>query len=104
MYSFCLTITKGGEKSAINCRQVTKAGWNKISVHPKSTWKNSRLHQYPRIFIYYAKARSNVYIFALATMVSLILGTHANLDPIIIYKAVTAELVFWLLEPMFITT
>ena len=61
------------------------------SVHPKSTEKNSRLHQYPRIFIYYAKARSNVYIFALATMVSLILGTHANLDPIIAAKAVTAS-------------
>ena len=25
MYSFCLIITKGGEKSAINCRQETKA-------------------------------------------------------------------------------
>ena len=61
------------------------------NVQPKSTEKNSRLDQYPRIFIYYAKARSNVYIFALATIVSLFLGTHANLDPIIVAKAVTAS-------------
>ena len=61
------------------------------NVYPKSTEKNSRLHQYPRIFIYYAKARSNVYIFALATLVSLFLGTHANLDPIIVAKVVTAS-------------
>ena len=62
-----------------------------VSYPKKSTEKNSRLRQYPRIFVHYAKARSNVYIFALATMVSLILGTHANLDPIIAVKAVTAS-------------
>jgi geranylgeranylglycerol-phosphate geranylgeranyltransferase len=34
--------------------------------------------QYLRTFVYYTKARSNVYIFAFATLISLILGFHGN--------------------------
>jgi geranylgeranylglycerol-phosphate geranylgeranyltransferase len=36
------------------------------------------LAQYLRTFIYYVKARSNVYIFAFATLVSSILGSHIS--------------------------
>ena len=40
------------------------------------TCNSDTLIQYLRAFIYYVKARSNVYIFAFATLVSSILGSH----------------------------
>lgn len=41
-----------------------------------------------RVFLYYVKARSNVYIFAFATLISLILGSHGSVDPFIALGAV----------------
>ncbi|MBV9178947.1 MAG: UbiA family prenyltransferase [Nitrososphaeraceae archaeon] len=54
---------------------------------------NSTIIQYFRTFIYYAKARSNVYIFAFATLISLILGSHgfANVNPIVASSVVIAS-------------
>ena len=54
---------------------------------------NSTIIQYFRTFIYYAKARSNVYIFAFATLISLILGSHgfANVNPIVASGVVIAS-------------
>ena len=46
---------------------------------------------YFRVFVYYAKARSNVYIFAFATLVSLVLGSHGHVDPIIAGSVVAAS-------------
>lgn len=52
---------------------------SKIKFHKHQLNSNSdTLIQYLRAFIYYVKARSNVYIFAFATLVSSILGSHTT--------------------------
>lgn len=88
---FHQNVSENGEKYAIRYIKETKM-IEKENVYPKASIPNNNMiSQYFRTFVYYAKARSNVYIFAFATMISLILGTHANLDPIIAAKAVTAS-------------
>jgi geranylgeranylglycerol-phosphate geranylgeranyltransferase len=53
---------------------------------------NNILALYLRTFVYYVKARSNVYIFAFATLISLILGSHASaLDYGIAIRVVSAS-------------
>jgi geranylgeranylglycerol-phosphate geranylgeranyltransferase len=82
-------ISKNGEKIANyskytvqdqvcrNTRAKTKSKIKSDKLHLNNRTSNSgTLIQYLRAFIYYVKARSNVYIFAFATLVSSILGSH----------------------------
>ncbi|HEY6885729.1 MAG TPA: UbiA family prenyltransferase [Nitrososphaeraceae archaeon] len=64
----------------------------KLKVYQNNK-QNNTVFEYFRTFIYYAKARSNVYIFAFATLISLILGSHgfANVNPIIASGVVAAS-------------
>ncbi len=57
---------KAKSKSMYSNLLVNNAGMNNV------------ITQYLRTFVYYVKARSNVYIFAFATLISLILGFHGN--------------------------
>src|SRR5919202_1428562 len=82
-------ISKNGEKIA-NYRQdaiqeqvnsykrsktKSKNKSDKLQLNNRTT-NSDTLIQYLRAFVYYVKARSNVYIFAFATLVSSILGSH----------------------------
>jgi geranylgeranylglycerol-phosphate geranylgeranyltransferase len=70
-------------------RTKSKITCNKLQ--PNST-DNNIVAQYLRTFVYYVKARSNVYIFAFATLVSLILGSHMSaLDYSIAIRVVSAS-------------
>jgi geranylgeranylglycerol-phosphate geranylgeranyltransferase len=95
---FLRNISKTGEKSYamsniydINIHEPkylnTKRGQYENNKH------NNTLFQYFRTFTYYVKARSNVYIFAFATLISLILGSHGfvNVNPIIASGVVVAS-------------
>src|SRR5919202_561653 len=98
-------ISKNGEKIA-NYRQdaiqeqVNSYKRSKTKSKNKSdklqlnnrTNNSDTLIQYLRAFIYYVKARSNVYIFAFATLVSSILGSHiTGIDYIITIQVVIAS-------------
>jgi geranylgeranylglycerol-phosphate geranylgeranyltransferase len=50
-------------------------GQNRIYVNKITC---DTLTQYLRTFVYYVKARSNVYIFAFATLISFLLGSHGG--------------------------
>src|ERR1051325_8057278 len=82
-------ISKNGEKKANyskytiqyqvcrSTRAKTKSKIKSDKLHLNNRTSNSdTIIQYLRAFIYYVKARSNVYIFAFATLVSSILGSH----------------------------
>jgi geranylgeranylglycerol-phosphate geranylgeranyltransferase len=47
--------------------------------------------RYLRILAYYVKARSNVYIYAFATAITLLLGSQGSVDPLIFGSAVVAS-------------
>ncbi len=69
----------GSEKPVINNRTSTigsKRIFNKLQVNYINNY--NAVLQLLRAFVYYVKARSNVYIFAFATLISLILGFHGN--------------------------
>lgn len=46
---------------------------------------------YSRIFLSYVKARSNVYIFAFASLISILLASHGSVDPFIALGAISAS-------------
>ena len=98
---FLDNISKSGEKTddVANMYNI-KLHENKNNKYLNTNRKvyqnnkhNKTVFQYFRTFIYYAKARSNVYIFAFATLISLILGSHgfANVNPIIASGVVIAS-------------
>ncbi|AFU59887.1 putative digeranylgeranylglyceryl phosphate synthase [Candidatus Nitrososphaera gargensis Ga9.2] len=45
---------------------------------------------YAKLFLGYVKARSNVYIFPVASLISLLIGSHGNPDPLIALLAATS--------------
>jgi geranylgeranylglycerol-phosphate geranylgeranyltransferase len=61
-----------------NTRRKTKPKIKYNKLQAKNIDNNNILTQYLRVFVYYVKARSNVYIFAFATLISLLLGSHAS--------------------------
>jgi geranylgeranylglycerol-phosphate geranylgeranyltransferase len=97
---FLEKISKRGEKTdhATNIYHMKKhENKNKYRNTKHNAYENNKydntVFQYFRTFIYYAKARSNVYIFAFATLISLILGSHgfANVNPVIASGVVIAS-------------
>ena len=98
---FLRNISKNGEKTDVASSNIYEIK-NEENKHLKTKLKtyennnknknNNVVIQYFRTFIYYTRARSNVYIFAFATLVSLILGSHgfANVNPVIATSAVIA--------------
>jgi geranylgeranylglycerol-phosphate geranylgeranyltransferase len=86
-------VSKNGEKIAKSYMDVIEERISKIKFHKHRLNSNSdTLIQYLRAFIYYVKARSNVYIFAFATLVSSILGSHiTTIDYIISIQVVIAS-------------
>jgi geranylgeranylglycerol-phosphate geranylgeranyltransferase len=73
------TVTTKGEK-----KLICLSGWSeKISeIEHRRVYKNNiscaMLTECLRTFVYYVKARSNVYIFAFATLISFLLGSHGH--------------------------
>jgi 4-hydroxybenzoate polyprenyltransferase len=71
------TVTKIGEKkmSSLNttCEKISEIKHNHV-------YENSctKLAECLSTFVYYVKARSNVYIFAFATFISFLLGSHGH--------------------------
>ncbi len=51
----------------------------------------SIIGHYVKVFFYYVKARSNVYIFAFATLLSLILASRGTLDPFVAFRVILAS-------------
>jgi geranylgeranylglycerol-phosphate geranylgeranyltransferase len=97
---FVEKISNSGEKTghAANIYHMKKhENKNKYRNTKHNAYENNKydntVFQYFRTFIYYAKARSNVYIFAFATLISLILGSHgfANVNPVIASGVVIAS-------------
>ena len=98
-------ISKNGEKIANYSQDAIQEQVNSYKrAKTKSKTKSDKLQlnnrtsnsdtliQYLRAFIYYVKARSNVYIFAFATLVSSILGSHiTGIDYIITIQVVIAS-------------
>jgi geranylgeranylglycerol-phosphate geranylgeranyltransferase len=73
---------KSRTKSKITCNKL----------QPNITDNNNILAEYLRTFVYYVKARSNVYVFAFATLISLLLGSHLSaLDYSIAIRVVSAS-------------
>jgi geranylgeranylglycerol-phosphate geranylgeranyltransferase len=71
-------ISINGEKianSGEDQRQVYSIKAEKLQFNNRTSNSDTQI-QYVRAFIHYVKARSNVYIFAFATLVSSILGSH----------------------------
>jgi geranylgeranylglycerol-phosphate geranylgeranyltransferase len=101
---FLDNISKSGEKTD-DVANIYNIKYSCFRIENKNSYLNTKLKlyqnnkqnntvfEYFRTFIYYAKARSNVYIFAFATLISLILGSHgfANVNPIIASGVVMAS-------------
>ena len=73
------TVTISGEKKL----SYVSTGSEKISeIKHNSVYENNlsctMLTECLRTFVYYVKARSNVYIFAFATLISFLLGSHGH--------------------------
>ncbi|HJT49463.1 MAG TPA: UbiA family prenyltransferase [Nitrososphaeraceae archaeon] len=98
-------VSENGEKIAKSSIDVTEeqvyseklektrsqTKFNKLMLKHRAS-NSASLIQYLSAFVYYVKARSNVYIFAFATLVSSILGSHiTTLDYIISIQAVVAS-------------
>jgi geranylgeranylglycerol-phosphate geranylgeranyltransferase len=73
------TVVDGSEDTTYNNRIIkTEAKTIFKRLQAINMVSNSTITQYLRAFVYYTKARSNVYIFPFATLISLILGFHGN--------------------------
>jgi geranylgeranylglycerol-phosphate geranylgeranyltransferase len=85
-------VSKNGENVAIcsksRLKKESKDGCSR-TINMLSLGKI--LCTYFRVLVYYAKARSNVYIFAFATLVSFVLGSHGHVDPIIAGSMIVAS-------------
>jgi 4-hydroxybenzoate polyprenyltransferase len=57
----------------------------------RSTHSSVNPARYAKVLLYYVKARSNVYIFAFTTLVSLFLGSHGSVDLRIAFSAISAS-------------
>lgn len=95
---FLRNISKSGEKSdgMSNIYDINIEEYRYLNTKREqyeNNKHNNTLFQYFRTFIYYVKARSNVYIFAFATLISLILGSHGfvNVNPVIASGVVVAS-------------
>jgi geranylgeranylglycerol-phosphate geranylgeranyltransferase len=95
---FLRNISKSGEKPDDMSNIYDKNIHEYKNLNAKrEQYENNKHHnslfQCFRTFIYYVKARSNVYIFAFATLISLILGSHGfvNINPIIASGVVVAS-------------
>jgi geranylgeranylglycerol-phosphate geranylgeranyltransferase len=85
-------VSKTGENGAIGSKSGPKKESNDGCSHTSNMLSlGGILCTYLRVFVYYAKARSNVYIFAFATLVSMVLGSHGHLDPIIAGSVIVAS-------------
>lgn len=85
-------VSKKGENGVICSKSGLKKESNDGCSHPTNMLSlGGILCTYFRVFVYYAKARSNVYIFAFATLVSLVLGSHGHVDPIIAGSVIVAS-------------
>lgn len=72
------TVTISGEKKlSLNTKseKISEIKYNRVYENSLS-W--TTLTEYLRTFVYYVKARSNVYIFAFATLISFLLGSHGH--------------------------
>jgi geranylgeranylglycerol-phosphate geranylgeranyltransferase len=85
-------VSKKGENGDICNKSGPKKESNDGCSHTSNMLSlGGILCTYFRVFVYYAKARSNVYIFAFATLVSMILGSHGHVDPIIAGSVIVAS-------------
>lgn len=85
-------VSKKGENGTVCSKSGPKKESNNGCPNTNNMlYLGGTLCTYFRVFVYYAKARSNVYIFAFATLVSLVLGSHGHVDPIIAGSVVAAS-------------